>query len=161
MPRQVEPVLANVGGNYQRIGVSQWQEAVKDVMPRRLGHTLVFTSQPEQMTDFYTEVLGLRVSDRIAGGLVTFLNAEPGDHHVFGFIWSTHSGFQPCQLRGAFGGRHRARGGPDALRRASRRVGIGTPHHRIQLLPLQPRPVGELDRMVQRHRPGRFVLGRR
>lgn len=93
LPRPAEPVLANVGGNYQRVGVSQWQEAVKDVMPRRLGHTLVFTSQPEQMTTFYTEVLGLRVSDRIAGGMVTFLNAGPGDHHVFGFIRSTHSGF--------------------------------------------------------------------
>ena len=45
------------------------------------------------MTQFYTEVLGLRVSDRIHGDLVTFLNAGPGDHHIFGFIASTHPGF--------------------------------------------------------------------
>jgi catechol 2,3-dioxygenase-like lactoylglutathione lyase family enzyme len=44
------------------------------------------------MTDFYTEVLGLRVSDRIPS-LVTFLNAGPGDHHIFGFIASSHAGF--------------------------------------------------------------------
>ena len=44
------------------------------------------------MTEFYTTVLGLRVSDRIAG-LVTFLNGGPGDHHIFGFIASTHRGF--------------------------------------------------------------------
>jgi catechol 2,3-dioxygenase-like lactoylglutathione lyase family enzyme len=90
--RAVSEVLANVGANSQRIGVAQWQQATADVMPRRLGHTLLFTPQPEQMTDFYTAVLGLRVSDRIHG-LVTFLNAGPGDHHIFGFIASSHPGF--------------------------------------------------------------------
>jgi catechol 2,3-dioxygenase-like lactoylglutathione lyase family enzyme len=44
------------------------------------------------MTGFYTDVLGLRVSDRIHG-LVTFLNAGPGDHHIFGFIAGRHPGF--------------------------------------------------------------------
>jgi catechol 2,3-dioxygenase-like lactoylglutathione lyase family enzyme len=90
--RPVADVLANVGGTHQRIGVAQWQQATEDVMPRRLGHTLLFTPQPQQMTDFYTGVLGLRVSDRIHG-LVTFLNAGPGDHHIFGFIASSHPGF--------------------------------------------------------------------
>jgi catechol 2,3-dioxygenase-like lactoylglutathione lyase family enzyme len=90
--RPVADVLANVGGTNQRIGVAQWQQATGDVMPRRLGHTLLFTPQPQQMTEFYTGVLGLRVSDRIHG-LVTFLNAGPGDHHIFGFIASSHPGF--------------------------------------------------------------------
>ena len=90
--RPVPDVLTNIGGRLQRIGVAQWLQATGDVMPRRLGHTLLFTPQPQQMTDFYTEVLGLRVSDRIHG-LVTFLNAGPGDHHVFGFIASSHPGF--------------------------------------------------------------------
>jgi catechol 2,3-dioxygenase-like lactoylglutathione lyase family enzyme len=90
--RPVAEVLANVGATRQRIGVAQWRQAADDVMPRRLGHTLLFTPQPEQMTSFYTDVLGLRVSDRIHG-LVTFLNAGPGDHHIFGFIASSHPGF--------------------------------------------------------------------
>jgi catechol 2,3-dioxygenase-like lactoylglutathione lyase family enzyme len=90
--RPVAGVLANVGAARQRIGVAQWRQAADDVMPRRLGHTLLFTPQPEQMTGFYTEVLGLRVSDRIRG-LVTFLNAGPGDHHIFGFIAGSHPGF--------------------------------------------------------------------
>src|SRR5258708_38292557 len=34
----------------------------------------------------------LRVSDGIRG-LVIFLNAGPSDHHIFGFITSTHRGF--------------------------------------------------------------------
>jgi catechol 2,3-dioxygenase-like lactoylglutathione lyase family enzyme len=90
--RPVAEVLANVGATRQRIGVAQWRQAADDVMPRRLGHALLFTPQPEQMTGFYTDVLGLRVSDRIRG-LVTFLNAGPGDHHIFGFIASSHPGF--------------------------------------------------------------------
>jgi len=49
-------------------------------------------ARSQQMTDFYTQVLGLAVSDRIRG-LVTFLNAGPGDHHIFGFIASSHPGF--------------------------------------------------------------------
>ncbi len=90
--RPVAQVLANVGAATQRIGVAQWLNAADDIAPRRLGHTLLFTPQPQPMTDFYTEVLGLRVSDRIHG-LVTFLNAGPGDHHIFGFIASSHPGF--------------------------------------------------------------------
>ena len=90
--RPVPEVLTNVGADYQRIGSAWWRRAPEDVMPRRLGHTLLFTAQPHRMTEFYTQVLGLRVSDRITG-LVTFLNGGPGDHHIFGFIASTHRGF--------------------------------------------------------------------
>jgi len=90
--RPAAEVLVNMGGSRQRIGVAAWQEAAKDVAPQRLGHSLLFTAQPQQMTAFYTQVLGLRVSDTIHG-LVTFLNAGAGDHHVFGFIASTHRGF--------------------------------------------------------------------
>jgi catechol 2,3-dioxygenase-like lactoylglutathione lyase family enzyme len=90
--RPVPEVKTNIGGAYQRIGTAAWREVTADVRPRRLGHSLVFTAKPEEMTAFYTEVLGLRISDRIHG-LVTFLNAGPGDHHVFGFIKSTHPGF--------------------------------------------------------------------
>ena len=90
--RPVAEVPVNMGATRQRIGTAWWRQATADVMPWRLGHTLLFTAQPERMTEFYTTVLGLRVSDRIAG-LVTFLNGGPGDHHIFGFIASTHRGF--------------------------------------------------------------------
>jgi len=40
--RPVAEVLANVGGTRQRIGVAQWRQATADVLPRRLGHTLLF-----------------------------------------------------------------------------------------------------------------------
>jgi catechol 2,3-dioxygenase-like lactoylglutathione lyase family enzyme len=91
--RPAAEVLVNMGGTRQRFDVAQWRTATEDVLPRRLGHSLLFTAQPARMTDFYTQVLGLRVSDTIHHDLVTFLNAGPGDHHVFGFISSTHRGF--------------------------------------------------------------------
>ena len=91
--RPVAEVRVNMGASSQRTNVAQWTEATKDVLPRRLGHCLLFTAQPRQMTDFYTQVLGLGVSDTIHHDRVTFLNAGPGDHHIFGFIASTHRGF--------------------------------------------------------------------
>jgi len=90
-PRPATPVLSNIGGEYHRFDTAAWQQA-SDILPRRLGHALVFTPSQEPMTRFYTEVLGLAVSDRITGA-VTFLNCGPGDHHIFGFITSTHRGF--------------------------------------------------------------------
>jgi catechol-2,3-dioxygenase len=92
-PRPVAEVLVTMGASRQRVNVAQWTQATADVLPRRLGHSLLFTAQPRQMTEFYTRVLGLGVSDTIHGDQVTFLNAGPGDHHVFGFIASTHRGF--------------------------------------------------------------------
>src|SRR5271155_2398625 len=57
--RPAAEVLVNMGGSRQRIGVAAWREAAKDVAPQRLGHSLLFTAQPQQMTEFYTQVLGL------------------------------------------------------------------------------------------------------
>jgi catechol 2,3-dioxygenase-like lactoylglutathione lyase family enzyme len=91
--RPVAEVLTNSGASRQRIGAALWRDVTADVLPRRLGHTLLFTPQPAAMTAFYTTVLGLRVSDTIHHDMVTFLNAGPGDHHIFGFISSTHTGF--------------------------------------------------------------------
>ncbi len=91
-PRAVADVRTNIGAARGRVGERLWRTLADDVLPRRLGHALVFTPQPAVLTDFYTRVLGLRLSDTIHGDLVTFLNAGPGDHHIFGFISSTHPG---------------------------------------------------------------------
>ena len=142
-----------MGGSRQRIGVAQWQQATQDVMPRRLGHTLLFTAQPERMTAFYTEVLGLRVSDRIRG-LVTFLNAGPGDHHIFGFIASSHRGFHHASFE--VPSIDAIALGADRMRARGRQAGgARAAHHRLELLPLQPRPMGVVDRVVLGHRPDR------
>jgi catechol 2,3-dioxygenase-like lactoylglutathione lyase family enzyme len=91
--RPVAEILVNSGASRQRVGRAAWREVTADTSPRRLGHSLLFTPQPGVMTDFYTRVLGLHISDTIRRDFVTFLNAGPGDHHIFGFISSTHPGF--------------------------------------------------------------------
>ena len=126
--RPAAEVLTNIGASHQRIGIAQWQRATEDVMPRRLGHTLLFTPQPQQMTDFYTQVLGLRVSDRIRG-LVTFLNAGPGDHHIFGFITSTHPGFHHASFE--VPSIDAIAVGADRMRARGREAGWGLGRHTI------------------------------
>ncbi len=142
--RSARDVLFNVGGTRQRIGVPQWQQITEDVMPRRLGHTLLFTAQPQEMTAFYTQVLGLRVSDRIRG-LVTFLNAGPGDHHIFGFIASTHRGFHHASFE--VPSIDAIAIGADRMRARGREPGWGLGRHTI------------MDRVVLRHRPDQRLLG--
>ena len=127
-PRPVADMPSNVGASRQRVGIALWETAGQDVMPRRLGHALLFTPQSERMTAFYTDVLGLRVSDRIHG-LVTFLNAGPGDHHIFGFIASSHPGFHHSSFEVpsidaiAFGA--------DRMRSRGREAGWGLGRHTI------------------------------
>jgi len=56
--------------------------------PQRLSHTLLFSSSVPAAINFYTRVLGLRVSDRSADDIV-FLHAPHGsDHHVVAFCRS-------------------------------------------------------------------------
>jgi catechol 2,3-dioxygenase-like lactoylglutathione lyase family enzyme len=86
-----EDSMFNFGDDIQRIDQARWLLADTPASPRRLSHMLVFVSDMARSERFYTALLGLRLSDRIRG-MATFLNAGPGDHHVFGFIQSTHPG---------------------------------------------------------------------
>lgn len=91
--REVDPPDLNMAGSYQRQDVARWQLLLDEVaVPRRLGHSLVFTPDLAATERFYLDVVGLGLSDRIKGR-ISFCNAGPGDHHVFGFIQSTHPGF--------------------------------------------------------------------
>jgi catechol 2,3-dioxygenase-like lactoylglutathione lyase family enzyme len=86
-----EDSMFNFGDDIQRVDHARWLDADSPASPRRLSHMLIFVSDLARSEHFYTTVLGLRLSDRIRG-MATFLNAGPGDHHVFGFIQSTHPG---------------------------------------------------------------------
>jgi len=58
----------------------------------RLGHLVKFSIDVQKSIDFYTEVLGMKVSDR-AGDIVAFLRCgSGGDHHVLGLAKSSQSG---------------------------------------------------------------------
>ncbi len=128
--RPVAEVLINAGSSRQRVGTAAWREVTADVQPRRLGHSLLFTAQPGALTDFYTRVLGLHVSDTIHHDFVTFLNAGPGDHHIFGFISSTHPGFHHASFEVPSIDAIAIGGGQDALAAGATPASSGAPHDR-------------------------------
>jgi catechol 2,3-dioxygenase-like lactoylglutathione lyase family enzyme len=59
--------------------------------PRRLGHVLFFTPDPDAASRFYSETLGFKVSDWVPG-VIAFLRCTT-DHHNVAFAKSTHRGF--------------------------------------------------------------------
>lgn len=93
--RHATPTAINVAGHDERIDDARWHELWtredKIVRPRRMGHTILFSPDIEASERFYCDVLGFKLSDKNPG-IVTFLNTGPGDHHVFGFAASTHTG---------------------------------------------------------------------
>jgi catechol 2,3-dioxygenase-like lactoylglutathione lyase family enzyme len=56
----------------------------------KLGHTAFSVASAQKMVDFYTEVLGFRVSDWL-GDVFAFLRCGP-DHHTVNFLNSEHRG---------------------------------------------------------------------
>jgi catechol 2,3-dioxygenase-like lactoylglutathione lyase family enzyme len=61
------------------------------VQPTRLSHALVFSPDIAETVAFYTEALGLRVSDDSPG--IVFLHAPHGsDHHVIAFARGPSAG---------------------------------------------------------------------
>jgi len=83
----------NTPGRYTRLGARGYPPRDMIVQPRRLGHALRFSPDINRQVDFYTRVLGMRLSDR-ARDIVAFFHCEGGsDHHVFGFIAGERPGF--------------------------------------------------------------------
>jgi catechol 2,3-dioxygenase-like lactoylglutathione lyase family enzyme len=60
--------------------------------PRRLVHVLIFTRDVRKAIEFYTRVLGLRLSDH-SGDNIAFLHGVHGsDHHMIAFARSNAPG---------------------------------------------------------------------
>jgi catechol 2,3-dioxygenase-like lactoylglutathione lyase family enzyme len=67
-----------------RPDVGRFTSKLPGFRPRKLGHTNFLTAELEEQTAFYTEVLGMRVTDRLAGaGIWLHVNA---DHHALAFV---------------------------------------------------------------------------
>ncbi|HLZ74196.1 VOC family protein [Phenylobacterium sp.] len=65
---------------------------VPPVRPRRMSHALFFTPGIDATLDFYSRVLGLRISDH--PGPVAFLHGVHGsDHHLIAFAQSSAPGY--------------------------------------------------------------------
>jgi catechol-2,3-dioxygenase len=46
-----------------------------------LGHVGLYVKDPDVMIDFYSDFLGLTVSDRAEGNRIVFLSTRPGEEH--------------------------------------------------------------------------------
>ena len=69
---------------------------VPDVRPRRLAHILIFVRDVAESIRFYSQVLGLRLSDE-SGGVVAFMHGVHGsDHHMVAFAKSSAPGLHHC-----------------------------------------------------------------
>lgn len=66
------------------------------VRPRRMAHCLIFTPDIDKAIKFYSENLGLRLSDRSAD-IVAFMHGIYGsDHHMIAFAKSEAPGLHHC-----------------------------------------------------------------
>jgi catechol 2,3-dioxygenase-like lactoylglutathione lyase family enzyme len=64
--------------------IARSTEELPGFRPRKLGHTNFLTAELEAQTAFYTDVLGMRVADRLGGdGVWLHVNA---DHHALAFV---------------------------------------------------------------------------
>lgn len=86
--------MINNPGHLNRIGTPGHPPRDLPIEPRRLGHTLRFTPDLDRVTAFYTQLLGMKLSDRVPG-IIAFLRTGDGgsDHHVLAFLKSDRPGF--------------------------------------------------------------------
>ena len=68
------------------------RSAAPKVRPRRFSHMLVFTTDVPRAIEFYSRVLGLRLSDR-SGDIIAFMHGIHGsDHHMLALAKSSAPG---------------------------------------------------------------------
>jgi catechol 2,3-dioxygenase-like lactoylglutathione lyase family enzyme len=70
-----------------------FRRTVTRVHPRRLSHILMFTRDVRKAIDFYSSVLGLRLSDHSGEGIAFLHGVHGSDHHVLAFAHSNAPGF--------------------------------------------------------------------
>jgi catechol 2,3-dioxygenase len=66
------------------------------VRPERLAHVLAFTVDVQQAINFYTRILGLRMSDRSGEGICFMHGVHGSDHHLIAFAKSSAPGLHHC-----------------------------------------------------------------
>lgn len=93
-PIRTERWEINAPGHHPRVNARGCPPRGMRVRPRRLGHMILFTPQVEKQTAFYTNVLGMRLSDKVEGGIIAFMRcAGDSDHHVLALLKSDRPGF--------------------------------------------------------------------
>ena len=93
-PQTRPPVeINNPGQQYSRLGRRGAPDRKVDARPRKLGHLLKFSTDVNRDVHFYTEMLGMKLSDRIGDKEVAFLRcAGDSDHHTLAIALSESPG---------------------------------------------------------------------
>jgi len=108
-------------------GAAPTRSAAARVRPRYLSHILLFTPDVERQVEFYTQVLGLRLSDR-SPGIVAFLHGvHSSDHHLLAFAKSNAPGFHHSSWD--VGSVHEVGRGAEQMRDAGYAQGWGLGRH--------------------------------
>ncbi len=84
------PLTLNAPGRITRIAARGYPDGL-EARPRKLGHVLLFAGDLDRQLDFYTGVLGMRLSDR-SGPIIAFLRCTT-DHHNVALLASKGPGF--------------------------------------------------------------------
>ncbi|MAF48638.1 MAG: VOC family protein [Rhodospirillales bacterium] len=92
--RDDPPWLTNSPGHYDRVGVRAVAPVDIEIRPRRFGHMLLFTTDIEAKTGFFTDILGMKVSDSVETFIDFFYASSGSDHHILAFGLSSKPGFQ-------------------------------------------------------------------
>lgn len=94
-PWRTEPAATfNTPGKRERVGRRSEFLSRAAVEPRRLGHAVLFTTDAARKMDFYTDPLGMRLSDKVANFLNFMYCPTGSDHHVVAFAESWSWGLQ-------------------------------------------------------------------
>src|SRR5207247_9305616 len=90
-PTPAAPLALNSPGHITREVLRGCPDGGLGARPRRLGHVLLFAGDLERQLDFYTRVLGMRLTDR-SRQVIVFLRCTT-DHHNLAFLVSRGPGF--------------------------------------------------------------------
>lgn len=91
---KAETTFTSVPGGMRGTGLGHID--IAKILPRRLAHCLVFTSDVPGAIKFYETIIGLKLSDH-SGGNVAFMHGIHGsDHHLLAFARSSGPGLHHC-----------------------------------------------------------------
>ena len=121
------PMAVNSPGHILREVTRGCPERSAVPAPRRLGHVLFFTPDVARQIRFYTEVLGLKLSDRVKD-VIAFLRCST-DHHNLAFLTSRGPGFHHASFQ--VGSVDEIALGASRMREAGWREGWGLGRHVI------------------------------
>ena len=117
------PVPARVAGK----PASHGRTVAPKVRPRHLSHILLFATDVSRQIDFYSRVIGLRLSDR-SSDIVAFLHGpHSSDHHLVAFAKSNAPGLHHSSWD--VGSLHEVGLGAEQMRDAGYREGWGLGRH--------------------------------